>query len=378
MKILFIARTNGAYSLKKDYLTLLIKHLEKKDHVIDIYDPKKRIYFNFNKEKAGVVFNVPLFLMNIKPVYFILNTIALASFLYKRRSEYSVVHFFNIRYELLFISTFFAMVKAKKIGTLYGGEFYLNPIRKLFGFIYNYFDFLTCQKEELKREITNYYGKQLIVPIKVLPMPVKAFHNIDYLNNKSVYRSEIKKQFNIDPDSIVIVCGTNANINEQHEKIIDNINSVNKANKVTFVFPLTYDGSQNYINLIKNKIESDLSGYNVKIFTDFMSLEEVSRLRFITDIFINLRKTDQFNIAMLESMYAGSYLIYGSWLQYELINGQELNYSTVEIGNDIGNIINKLIDDKDLMIKYSRMNKQNIRNLGHPDCILPLWESIYK
>ena len=44
MKILFIARTNGAYSLKKDYLTLLIKHLEKKDHVIDIYDPKKRIY----------------------------------------------------------------------------------------------------------------------------------------------------------------------------------------------------------------------------------------------------------------------------------------------------------------------------------------------
>ena len=179
MKILFIARTYGSYYLKKDYLALLVNHLEKKNYVIDIYDPKKRIYFNIKKEKAGQVFNVPSFIMNIKPAYFILNIIALAIFLYKNRKEYSVVHFFNIRYELLFISNLLTLVKAKKIGTLYGGEYYLNPIKKLYCFIYNKFDLLTCQKDELKIDIINYYGEQIIPPIKVLPMPVTTFYKTD-------------------------------------------------------------------------------------------------------------------------------------------------------------------------------------------------------
>lgn len=378
MKILFIARTYGAFNLKKDYLTLLIDHLEKQDHVIDIYDPKKRIYFNINKEKAGEVFKVPSFIMKIKPAYFIINIIALATFLYNRRKDYSVVHFFNIRYELLFISNVLPLVKAKKIGTLYGGEYYLNPIRKLFAFIYKKFDLLTCQKDELKRDIINYYGKHVSVPIKILPMPVTAFHKIDYLNNSLVTKSEIKEQFNIDPDSKVIVCGTNANKNEQHEMIIDNLLGVNKEKKVTFIFPLTYDGPKDYIDKVKNKIQSKLFGYSVKIFLDFMSLEEVTRLRFITDIFINIRKTDQFNIAMLESLYAGSYLIYGKWLQYDLIKRQKLNYSAVNTNNDIGSIINKLIYDDELLMRYANENKHNVRNLGHPNNVLPLWESVYR
>jgi glycosyltransferase involved in cell wall biosynthesis len=97
------------------------------------------------------------------------------------------------------------------------------------------------------------------------------------------------------------------------------------------IFPFTYRFDANYYYYIKNILEKNDLKY--KFFLEFMSQEDVARLRIITNVHINFVTSDGLNASMLESLYANSVVIAGSWLNYDTLDVKSIFYVQADIGS---------------------------------------------
>lgn len=142
------------------------------------------------------------------------------------------------------------------------------------------------------------------------------------------------------PLNRAIVCiGYNASKNQNHIEIIRAIKHASQSvkSKCIFVFPLTYGANKEYLEKIKSEIaESEIDSI---LFLDFLSDEDVCRLRICSDIFIQVQSTDQFSGAMQEALYSGSKVITGAWLPYKTFINSGIEFHQVNKFADLSRFI---------------------------------------
>jgi glycosyltransferase involved in cell wall biosynthesis len=176
-------------------------------------------------------------------------------------------------------------------------------------------DFLKlCGNDNLKKIHYLHFGVTMLEFIK----EIEAKFN----------RKEIKRHLGISEDSFIITCGHNGYELMQHETIIENINKVKESLPVNYilVFPFAYRFNEEYYQYIKRLLES--YRLNFKFIIDFMTMQDVARLRLITDVHINFVTSDGLNASMLENLYANSVVINGDWLKYDTLN--EMNIYCIQ------------------------------------------------
>ena len=375
MRILLVVRTNGVFKPKKDYVKYLIKELLDRKFRVSIYDPKKRQLMDYNNKKIkSILLDKKI---KIKFLIFFINIISLGKVLKVANDNFDCVHFLNIRFELLFLINRLKKYNGQKIGTIYGGEVFLNPIRRLFGRIYAAFDVLTVQNNNLKKIICDLYPGVKSSKIIVRQFPIISLDIIDNLN-KSKTKKEIRDKYNIKLDELVIQCCTNGNENENHNLVIDALLQslvLKHSNRIVLLFFLTYDSPIDYRLKLKKKIETLLADYKLKIFIDYLDIKSVAELKIITDLFINVRNTDQFNSGMVESIYAQSAIITGDWLPYnDLI---DTGFDFIQTDKNYKSLANKIyrviIGDKFDLSE----NKKIMYDISHPRVVLSKFIEIY-
>ncbi len=130
-------------------------------------------------------------------------------------------------------------------------------------------------------------------------------------------RETSKQEVGIPKDALVITCGYKAFHILQHHKILDALETIRETipDNHVLVFPLTYHRDEKYVSDLKDRLSK--SGFNHVIYEDFLTDDNLTRLRVASDIYITIPVTDGASFSLLEYMTAGNVVVAGDWLPYK-------------------------------------------------------------
>lgn len=266
---------------------------------------------------------------------------------YKDLNKMNQILNYNEVYDIIhvhFLDPFYGEVaeqirnKCKKlIITIWGSDFYRTTSeqkeqqRKLV----EKADLITFDNEVTCDEFLDYYGQNLRDRTTINRFGLVVLEHMKKFRN--IPKEQLKEEFGIPKNSIVVTCGYNANPAHNHIQIINSIKGVKKQllKNLFFIFPMTYSRDEVYISTVKEILSK--SGLNYKILEDFRENDEVAKWTLISDFMIQVQTTDTLSSSMLEQMYGGSIVITGSWLPYKPIKDLGAFYCEVLSPNDVGN-----------------------------------------
>lgn len=191
-------------------------------------------------------------------------------------------------------------------------------------------------------------------------------------------KESIKRNFKVPADKIIVTCGYNATREQQHNLIIKSLNKCSSQikEKIFLIFPMTYGKEDEYLLRIEENLKN--TGLEYKIFSEYMSTQEVAELRVITDIFINMQITDAKASSVLESLYAKAIMINGAWLKYYELEEKKVYYENVnnieDISETISSIVKHIHDFKEKCINNSLI----IKRLNDMECKIEQWINLYE
>ena len=245
---------------------------------------------------------------------------------------FDVVHIHFLSPIYLFYRKIF---KARKVVvTFWGSDLYRIPkeskLRKFMQRgILKHADAITVVSKKMIRDFQETFGFE-DKPIFVTKLPVLVdLQIIDTLDQQAI--ELFKERYQIQRDDIILTLGYSADPRKNHEYMINEVLELNKNIKNIFAFlPMTY-GNKEHREKIKKYCEETFQKHGVKyaVLENFMSDQEVAILRKTTDIMVNVQDTDALSASMEESLYAGSIVINGAWLNYDELLEDGAYYETI-------------------------------------------------
>ena len=184
---------------------------------------------------------------------------------------------------------------------------------------------------------------------------------IDIIREKRLsFRSnDIRKKYFIPEDKIIITCAYNSHIGQQHILIIEAIEKLPLIvkDKIFLLFPMTYGGDDNYRQSVINRLlESKLPHF---IMRSYLTNDDLSEVRLLSDIVVNIQVTDGFSVSIQESLFSGSVLIIGDWLNYPEYKEWGIFYLKVTLEN-MHQVIEEVLTNLDYYKDLSKPNTEII------------------
>lgn len=268
--------------------------------------------------------------------------------------------------------------KCKKLMiTIWGSDFYrtTNEQKEEQRKLVDKADIITFDNDVTMEEFAKYYDVENNEKLSINRFGLTALEYIKNLENKEC--NQIRAEYNIPENSIVVTCGYNANRAHNHLEIIKSINQMkNKLPKnMYYIFPMTYSRDEEYCHIVKRELEK--SSLKYIILEEFMSFEQMAKLTKITDIMIQLQTTDTLSATMQEHMYHGNVVITGSWLPYKPLKQIGTYFLEVYLVNKIGKKLIDVVQDITLIKQRCKKNKNIIWNFSAWENTIKDWIEIY-
>jgi glycosyltransferase involved in cell wall biosynthesis len=191
-------------------------------------------------------------------------------------------------------------------------------------------------------------------------------------------KAEVKVRLGFDPKECIVVCGYNASENQQHEAIINALKEIKNElpAHVRFVFPISSNAGPQRKKHIETLLQQ--SGLRYSVIKQYLSDEELAQLRFSTDIMIQVQRTDQLSGSMQESIFAGSCVITGAWLPYEIFD--EIGIRMVKINHieHLGGAFLDLLKKESEYVAYAPQNAEAIWRLSSWEHTIKSWLNLYR
>lgn len=192
-------------------------------------------------------------------------------------------------------------------------------------------------------------GKRIIEELKVEPNKlVGNFFGSDVIDFSNKYGNAIsqetaKSRFEL-TGRYVITCGYNKREVHQHKVIIEAIDKVKNLlpNNLTLLFPMTYGPNTRDDYVTECIFECEKRHLNALFVTDYLSIEDLYKLRKATDMFIHLQLTDASSSSVQEYVLCNAKIVHGSWIKYEIMESfSPLFYYPVDKLEDLSEVIIK-------------------------------------
>lgn len=254
-------------------------------------------------------------------------------FIIFKMNKYDVIqfHFFSKMYLLLLP---FLVSKGRFISIfIWGSDFYRNSFLSKFVlkcFIY-FVDEVICDSELMCSDLKKFYPP-IQCKIKYLSFGSDV---LDIMKKYPITRLEAKNKLSIRKDDIVIVVGYNLSQRQNHLDVIKNISKFERFN-LCWVFPISYGGCEEYKKIMIEELAK--INCNYKLIDRFLSDEEMSILRYASDIFIHIQDSDAFSSSITESLYARTILLNGEWIKYNELDNNNVYYVNVTKNNLISKL----------------------------------------
>lgn len=267
--------------------------------------------------------------------------------------------------------------KGLKIKTnIWGSDFYRlkDCQRQKLVPCFDYSNIIQVATEQIKEDFLKTYP-QYQEKIRVARF---GLSQLDSLLKMMDDNTEIDGSFLGVPDGkVVITCGYNAMTAQRHLQIIDALSSLPNEvkNRLYLLFPMTYGGTPEYKKNVEIKLKH--SSLNGKIIFERLRLEQLISLRIRTDIAVNIQETDALAASLQEHIMAGSLLVVGDWLPYQIFDDNGIYIRRTSLEDLTSNILWAIENYKD-MRKQLEQNKNKLYQLSSWKAVSPIWADIYK
>ena len=173
---------------------------------------------------------------------------------------------------------------------------------------------------------------------------------MDHLHNELTTKSreDAKNEFGISTDKITIaICYSGKSLHQQ-VRIINQIKSSPYYNvfkdKIQLLVPMTYGCGIDYCKKIESML-IDL-GIDYKIYYDtYWSNEKVATFRLTADIMLQLAQSDAASNSIREFLCAGSVMMAGGWLRYDVFKDEGFKFIQIDNFDDFDKELYTVIEN---------------------------------
>jgi len=273
--------------------------------------------------------------------------------------------------------------KVKIVSSLFGSDFYRSTDAQhaLQTKIYNYANTIVIGPN-MHADFTKVYP-QFENKIRYCHFGSKRLDLVMQLR-KDKRKATLREKYQIPSDKICVAIGYSANPLQQHFLILDAIERLQNEDKerLYLLLPMTYGDLDNYVDQVINKLKALKVDYicfckqNSK-FAGWLTDEEISEIRIITDVTVNVQTTDALSSSIKEAFAADNILLVGDWLPYDIYKNMNLFFIRSDANSIFYNLQQIIKDYEDLRIRTSN-NAEIIYNFASWERILPLFIKNYK
>ncbi len=297
--------------------------------------------------------------------------------------DYDVFHFHYIQYS--YLRSIFFIPKGKKIICSFWGSDLLRT-----GDSFNHFfvkkalnraSRITCQTIELREIILSKYGREYSNKMDYIPFPLEnlTFNEIDNLRNQQKSIDLFKENNYSTADKINVIIGHNANPSNNQIDIIKAICQDKKlCEQLHLVISLGYEASRIKKEELKIELSKILSSSNMSytFIEKFMTGQELALYRLSPDFMIHMPISDALSGTMTEALYAGTLVITGSWLPYNILRKNGIYFFEIEQFDQLPSILNHIISNINTEKEKCLKNKEIIQNVLLNDNLIKQWSDI--
>lgn len=275
-------------------------------------------------------------------------------------TKYKQIHFFsrfsrNRRYDIVnihfanrymsFVYKYLRVMSKNIVITPWGSDLLRRPKKNLdqLSYLYKKADYIT-----LPANSTSPIVKIVLEDFKINPKKlVGSFWGselVDFAikNGDAISQDDAKSRFGVN-GRYVITCGYNKQEEQRHKAIIQAIDQVRDQlpNNLTLLFPMTYGNWTTQANYLEDlKEECKKRELHAMFVTDFLSVEELYKLRKATDMFIHIQTTDAGARSVYEYILCNKKIVHGSWMKYARLESfSPLFYFPVDKLENLGEVI---------------------------------------
>lgn len=301
----------------------------------------------------------------------------------KLLKDYDIYHYHYLDPEFLLTLKYFSKDK-KVLMTFWGSDLfqisgtdnYKKQIRAL-----NRADLITVNAIEIKETMLSKFGRNLESKVRYADFGLNN-SRLDMIDqrDKTAAESRFRRKYGIPEDKIIIAVGYSGSSKQRHIEILNIMEKLKPEikEKIFAVLPLTY-GLQyekgNYLQKVKDVCSS--AGFGSLVLDKFMTPDELADFIISSKIKLNLRETDAMNAAMLESLYAGSIVINGSWLPYGKLRRIGVYSREISELEELIPLLTYITENLEEEIKKTVANPELIRMNFLYDNVISDWEKIY-
>lgn len=191
-------------------------------------------------------------------------------------------------------------------------------------------------------------------------------------------RHECRKDLSLPADSLIVACGTNGSSGQQHLKILNEISFILEKlpKNIFFLLPMTYGSDDQYASEVEVFMEDrSIPG---RILKGFLPSQKLASMRRASDILIQLQTTDQFSGAMQEHLFAGSMVITGEWLPYNLLEESGIHWHRVQHVDELSNVLPDIVDRVEAHHRACIANSNIIWALSSCEATTAQWLDLYE
>jgi hypothetical protein len=112
--------------------------------------------------------------------------------------------------------------------------------------------------------------------------------------------------------------------------IIKGLAQLSAAAKSRFLvlIPMSYPDNSMYREEVRKVVEG--ADIEYRILDKKMSIEDIARMRIVSDYVVNIQTTDSLSASIQEHLFAGSSMIVGKWLPYSVLERMGIHLHKVE------------------------------------------------
>ncbi len=345
---------------------------------IDMIDIARNDFYHFKSEESSFALVPDEITKRGKTISELWKTRSLIKGLASYESV--TMHAPSVRYAL-YMGDLAGRAKRANV-VIWGSDFYAITSswkQKLQRYIYNRADRMVIStvqgKLDLVKRVPSVENK--ITNIKF------GNNNIELINVETIneIKKSLRKEYGVKDGKMVFCLGHKAEAEQQHLRVLENLFQLDTLllDKLHIVIPLTYPRGAYAEKLEKDILEffdqKDFQDYT--LLTDFLSDEEISNLRIVSDIYINARTHDLFAAAVMEHLYAQNVVCVPEW-QVTCDELKEMKADFFDFNwENLQDVLTKAINRADRNASSLTHNSEIIHNHISWDSVAPKWLDIF-
>ena len=239
-------------------------------------------------------------------------------------------------------------------------------------------DYIVSDSKDICSQINKFFLGEFDQSVRFIRFKTPVIEEIRQGHVTEHEKRRFVEKYQIGCGKIILVCGYNGNPAHQHLAVFDALEQLPDTVKASIfiVIPATYGGTEQYICELNERLKN--SGIQSLVIKDYLSELEVACLRSVTDIFINMQKTDAYSGTILEYTYLNKIVINGNWLNYSDLEKAGAFYKKVDKIEELTSVIERTVTFfKEEQGKFSD-NTQAVDSFQTPFERNELWKDLYQ